>query len=445
MNHRSAQRVVELANVLRADVDGREQLAREGSDIGMVRLFISPDSAPDKRAIEARIRAQMAEQCGDADWSNEGSVKTLTLEHHMAASRRGFLPMFQVLDKVSGLSTGLRSGELAGLRLFTQCVMPLAEACATGSKFAALNLLRAVKSPLLKVSALAQAADPDDPLQPARKAVTELISLLENREITFLAILQCITDHDLFDIPSSLKPFVKRESVSEIDANNAKAEAPENQEDASPTSLEAWRAFLETPYRQIIPYAEYVADEGPYGTHQGVKGLEFDRVMVIIDDSEAKGFLFSYDKLFGTKPLTENDRRRELENEDTANDRTRRLLYVTCTRAKKNLALAVYTDQPYALARSVINQGWFRPEEIEVIDGNDESERRLAFYLREYISNQNSQSSPLINLIGILKNQKGFTEEKTRIFVDKIHSRHSQYKNCSREDICALLVEIHCE
>jgi DNA helicase-2/ATP-dependent DNA helicase PcrA len=90
--------------------------------------------------------------------------------------------------------------------------------------------------------------------------------------------------------------------------------------------------------------------------------------MVIIDDSEAKGFLFSYEKLFGTKPLTDNDRQRAAEGEDTANDRTRRLLYVTCTRARKSLALVAYVDQRKALAQSVLERGWFRADEVEMID-----------------------------------------------------------------------------
>lgn len=37
----------------------------------------------------------------------------------------------------------------------------------------------------------------------------------------------------------------------------------------------------------------------PIDTHQGVKGLEFPRVMVIMDDHEALGFPFKFDMLFG--------------------------------------------------------------------------------------------------------------------------------------------------
>lgn len=368
MNHRSVQRVVQLANSLRADADGREQFAREGSEVGNVRLFIGADSAPGKPALEANIRLRMAELCEDTDWAHETRVKTLTLEHHMAASRRGFLPMFQALDKSSGLSTGLRSGELAGLRIFTQCVMPLVKACAEEDKFTILNLLRSSKSPLLSVPFLEQTAK-EAPLETARNAVEALMKLLDgDPEVTFLAVLQCIADHGLFDIPMSLRPFIANDTHSKAGANDTVIEEDSDEDDEYSSGLEEWRAFLETPYRQIIPYAEYISDQGPYGTHQGVKGLQFDRVLVIIDDNEAKGFLFPYGKLFGTEALTDNDLQKAAEGEDTAMDRTRRLLYVTCTRARKSLALVIYTNQRERLAQSVIQRGWFRADEVEIMD-----------------------------------------------------------------------------
>jgi DNA helicase II / ATP-dependent DNA helicase PcrA len=37
------------------------------------------------------------------------------------------------------------------------------------------------------------------------------------------------------------------------------------------------------------------------------KGLEFDRVMVLMDDGETRGFLFGYDKLLGAKGPTAAD------------------------------------------------------------------------------------------------------------------------------------------
>lgn len=113
--------------------------------------------------------------------------------------------------------------------------------------------------------------------------------------------------------------------------------------------------------------AEYVSDSGPFGTHQGVKGLEFDRVLVILDDSDARGFLFSYDKLFEAKPLSDTDRKHLAEATEGGITRTRRLLYVTCTRAKHSLALVAYTEDPDALIAAAVRNQWFAREEIETL------------------------------------------------------------------------------
>ena len=369
MNHRSPQRVIALGNILRAPIDHQSQVARDDSDIGLVRLFVTSSSTPDKPAFERQVQDRMAEFCDDPDWRNQAGVKALTLEHHMAASRYGFLEMFQALDRDSRLSTGLRTGELAGLRLFTERVAPLVAAAQANNAFSVMAHLRAT-SPLLKRSTIAERSTVGDPLQPIRAGVDALLGLdTEGSDATFLTVLQCVAENSLFEIPAALQPFVALGPKSEpAETEPANEDAEPNEEEAvaeaSPESLEAWRAFLETPYNQTVPFAEYVSDRGPFGTHQGVKGLEFDRVLVILDDSDARGFLFSYDKLFEAKPLSETDRKHLAEGTEGGITRTRRLLYVTCTRAKKSLALIAYTDAPDVLIASAIRNGWFSQEEI---------------------------------------------------------------------------------
>lgn len=368
LNHRSPQRVIALGNVLRAPVDRQSQVARDDSEIGVVRLFVASSDIPDKPGFERRVRERMADLCSDSDWRNEASIKALTLEHHMAASRCGFLNMFQALDRDSRLSTGLRTGELAGLRLFTERVAPLIAAARSEDGFAVMAHLRAT-SPLLKRSAIAQTTTPDDPLLPIRSGVNALLALNpEHPSTTFLSVLECVAEHHLFEIPTALHPFVVDEpAMTETDqvTDDSGPNSEEESAEASPAGLEAWRAFLETPYNQTIPFEEYVSDRGPFGTHQGVKGLEFERVMVILDDSDARGFLFSYDKLFEAKPLSDTDRKHLANATDGGIARTRRLLYVTCTRAQKSLALVAYTKDPDALIAAALRNQWFTSGEIE--------------------------------------------------------------------------------
>lgn len=100
---------------------------------------------------------------------------------------------------------------------------------------------------------------------------------------------------------------------------------------------------------------------------RGVKGLEFPRVMLILDDEEARGFLFSYEKLLGTKDLTDRDRSNLAEGKDSSIERTRCLFYVTCSRTEESLAIVAYTKHPEKISNYAIGQGWFSEEEVVVI------------------------------------------------------------------------------
>lgn len=370
MNHRSPKRIIQLANKLRASVDGHEQVAPSNSSEGIVRLFLAPSTTPDKKNVEARIRRKMAEISKDEEWDPAvGRVKALTLEHHMAASRMGFFELFSTLDKDPKSSTGLRTGDLAGLRLFTELVAPIVNAPTRSDPFRIMSLLRNA-SPLLNKERIARASkNSADPLSELREAVRIVQSLdVESAATTFLDVLQAVSLTGLFEIPSILKPYVQNDAFTEIEQEDASQDDEETDDPEQPKltkQLESWRRFLETPYKQIQPYIEYVSGEGEFGTHQGVKGLEFDRVLVIMDDSASRGFQFSYGKLFGIESSSKRSVTNSDELADDTSAQTRRLMYVTCTRARKSLALVAYTNSPEKLRASVTADGWFAPEEIE--------------------------------------------------------------------------------
>ena len=86
--------------------------------------------------------------------------------------------------------------------------------------------------------------------------------------------------------------------------------------------------------------------------------------MVILDDNEARGFMFSYDKLFGVKAPTPTDKKNVEEGKETSIDRTRRLLYVTCSRAQSSLAIVIYTNEKDKIRGHLQNLKWFEGGEI---------------------------------------------------------------------------------
>lgn len=89
--------------------------------------------------------------------------------------------------------------------------------------------------------------------------------------------------------------------------------------------------------------------------------------MVVMDDSEAGGFLFSYDKLFGAKELSSSDKTNAEEGKETSIDRTLRLLYVTCSRAEESLALVLWASNPSAAAAAIKATGWFQADEVAML------------------------------------------------------------------------------
>jgi len=365
MNHRSNKRIIELVNNIRKDVDGQLQIARTEKDQGYVRLFIAQRKS-NKQNIERVAAEKMSKLAGDALWDlDTGDVMTLILEHHMAANRLGFLELFEPLYKIDKLKTGLLDGSLPGLNLFTKIILPLVQAYKKNDKF---SIARIVKkhSKLIEKQALMNSNEQSENLKKIDQSVDDLLTLWENNnDPKLIEILIKVKTSSLFLIPNTMNIILSR-TEEEKKIIETKADDEEADKDTDEI-IEAWDSALQTPFSQIEKYDHYFSEDSKFGTHQGVKGLQYSRVMVIIDDEEARGFMFSYDKLFGSKELSANDQKNIDEGKETGIDRTRRLFYVACSRAKESLAIVAYSDNPNLVKENAIKYGWFGKDEIELL------------------------------------------------------------------------------
>ncbi|MFA4957446.1 MAG: UvrD-helicase domain-containing protein [Candidatus Methanoperedens sp.] len=371
MNHRCPKRIITLINKIRSSVDKQEQLPRTDKEKGIVRFFIVPPILSDKIDIENEIAKKMVEITGDTLWSGSDSVvKTLTLEHHMAARRMGFIELFEPLAKADRLRTGLLDGTLPGIHFFTQLILPIIKAKQSSDEFAVARIVRQY-SPLFDREIFKNSPVQIDIIKQANDSVTSLFLLWSNNADPLLIdIIRNIAKTGLFSIPESLLPIASRTENEQLIANAFRT-AQEKDDEEKDDQIEAWDSALSNHFSQIEPYNDYVTDKAQFGTHQGVKGLEFPRVMVIIDDEEARGFLFSYEKLFGAKAPSDTDQKHIVEGKETSIDRTRRLLYVTCSRAKESLAIVAYSANPELIMNHVLKEGWFLKEEIEIFRNNE--------------------------------------------------------------------------
>ena len=356
MNHRSKSRIIELNNKIRKGIDGQQQLARVENSGGIIRFFIVPRTS-NKLTVENKIKERMTKLASDGKWNDESSVKTLTLEHHMAALRMGFGTFFNPLYQVDRLKQGLLEGNLSSVNFFIKTILPIHNANIAGNKFEISNIVKR-DSPLFDKKYIIEGADKKAILNKAKTSIDSLLKLWENdKQPNLMDILIEVSESGIFNIPSELNISIERR----------KSLGEEEEKDDDDETLSAWDVALDSNFNEIIKYNDYISDSSNFGTHQGVKGLEFDRVLVIIDDEESKGFMFSYDKMFGLKELTKGDNENIANGKETGIDRTSRLFYVACSRAKDSLAIVAYTDNPEQLKTNLLGLEWFSEDEIEVV------------------------------------------------------------------------------
>lgn len=105
-------------------------------------------------------------------------------------------------------------------------------------------------------------------------------------------------------------------------------------------------------YQELHNLYEYLEGKTPFSTQHKTKGSEFDDVFVILDNGRWNNY--NFERLF-----TGGDTKHEQQI-----NRTKKIFYVCCTRAKEQLA--VYYDRPSA---SVIAKAveWFGRENLEEI------------------------------------------------------------------------------
>ena len=359
MNHRSARRIVGLGNQIRSEDDGRNQYAKDGSAEGYVRYFLLPHHDLVKQDIEEKIRKVMAEMTGDLDWTDTKSEETaiLLLEHKMASRRLGFDELWERLSESPKIKDRISEGDNAELNFFSDIVFPLADASREKRRADLMSILRNNKSPLLESSILND--NKDDPLSPARAAEHAFRSAISNDDVSFREVLEVLSEQKLLRIPEKLQSFVSGSEYNEVE---------EESDEKDDSEIAAWAGALETDFFQIRNYKDYADGNSIFRTHQGVKGNEFERVMVVMDDDEAGGFLFSYEQYFGAKEISKASQKKQDAGEEIGLDRTRRLFYVTSTRAKSSLAHVIYTSDVAKVKKNLLAKKFAREDEVIELD-----------------------------------------------------------------------------
>ncbi|GLS41726.1 hypothetical protein GCM10010869_73230 [Mesorhizobium tianshanense] len=361
-NFRCPRLVLDVVNRIRAEGDGLEQtrgkmVEADGQLVsvpGSARIFVLPADGARSQRLQA-VRQWLSETNGDERWrddSLDGGVKVMVLVHRMAAQNMGFPDIYAALNDngSASLKDGLLDGSAWVLRPLLQYVLPIVRASHNGHTFAVMNLLRATAPALQADSIKPQTAR--QALDKLKADIDDLVALFERpNPPTTREVLTLILERDLYPIDERLKSRLVGLPLG-VDAGEGSGD------DA------AVAAFFSCPAPQMWAYENYVMRLSPFDTHQGVKGAEFSRVLVVLDDAEANYTLFSYGKYFGVTSLSATDTANIAEGKESILDRTRRLFYVCCSRAVGDLAVVLFVPEADVQQAATNAKEFFRAEDI---------------------------------------------------------------------------------
>ncbi len=373
-NFRSPTMVLKVANAIRRDGDDLVQVGgrkrKEGEEevpvVGTARLFVLPTDGHRDERLE-QVRAWVAKANDDEMWqlaTENDPVKMLVIVHRMAAKRLGFGDLYAALnDKApEAFKNGFLDATAWPLRPLISFLLPLAEAVRDGRNFETMQLLR-LHSPLLVRANLQglNVAERLSQLQTISNQIGEMMG--PESQATIRDVLMLAKEKRLVAFDPRLFAYLE-----EVALNKAEAEYNEDGdaegEDDPIKEITSIAAFLACPANQLRPYLTYVNEKSPFSTQQGVKGAEFDRVLVVLDDDEGTHVQFSYEKYFGLKQLSVRDKKTLEEGGETGVERTRRLFYVCCTRARQDLVVVLFVADPAAAVAHIQGLGLFPKEDI---------------------------------------------------------------------------------
>jgi DNA helicase-2/ATP-dependent DNA helicase PcrA len=240
-------------------------------------------------------------------WEPEGELKVLFLTHRLIARKAGYEALWTAYNERGGFARDrFQGGEDPIAAFFVNRIEPVIESWRQEKVGRTISLISDRPKPIAAQKEKAR----------VRAALDRLVALIDGGA-TVEAILKHIRAAELTPLLDDLE--------AGISGNAAPAEAgtPEAEHQAFMAKL------LAVPYAEISNYRAVLQNNLPYSTKHGVKGDEFQNVLVVLDDVGANWNQYSFSKLLAGTDTSEGRVKR-----------SRNLFYVCCSRAKDKLIVA---------------------------------------------------------------------------------------------------------
>ncbi|WP_433917488.1 UvrD-helicase domain-containing protein [Streptomyces canus] len=315
-NYRCSRPVVDVLNKMRPEL--RQQASGKQQE-GEVHLFLSTDVPPGPRRLDA-AQATLASR----GWSLESS-KYLLLTHRGIA---GNLEYASLLEQYRQLGSHGPDDLMARNEPYIQYLTQIEALCAAYQARDYVELTDLLGQGKRRITRHTD-----------KRIISEAIRELDTVRATGTIgdVLDLMAHSPLLTVPGRVKDRERRRTVADLD------ERHKRQADFS-------NNIRGVSYLEVISVTQFIDELTPFSTQHGVKGDEFENVVVVIDDSVWTMYNIG-------KMLAGTDKPERTE-------RSRNLFYVCCSRARRGLAVVFINDLPdgaEATARDWFASGTVHP------------------------------------------------------------------------------------
>lgn len=333
-NFRSASKIVDVLNNMRPELP---QIARENIELGCVSI-LHTNSWEGERQTGGHWKGDLLardshdalvltkNKLTEAGWNfSSNSSRILMLTHKVMASEQGYEGLVNAFTN----NDSLFNLENSHINYMVNTLLPALKSFEDG-QFGQMFLALGTNAPRIK-----KATD-----KTIWKENFDAISSLKDEG----------SIGDVMHLLKSMSPSILPDKISSLEEKLDSAIGDEISESRTLTELNNLRNIS---FRELIAFEKFIKSHTPFSTKHGVKGAEFDNVLVVL----GRGWnLYNWDQLFTwlntTCPL----------NKQEALERNRNLFYVACSRPKLNLTVLItqhLSSESLDLLRS-----WFGAETV---------------------------------------------------------------------------------
>jgi DNA helicase-2/ATP-dependent DNA helicase PcrA len=338
-NFRSVPKIVECLNRMRP---GLKQVPFSQSDEGSVRVFLTnlwsgprksgghwAGDLPDEKSDLAINRVQEILEADGWDLSAE-STKILMLTHRALATRQGY----QTIPHVFRFRDAYTNKEDPHIAFFADVLEP-GWVAYRDKRFG--EMFRIFGS---RVPPLSNVGD-----KHKWSSAMEKLSALRQTE-SVGAVLDHLLETGCPRLPESIERLERRRQQFNEESG------------PKPRSVEELEKLRAVPYSEIISLSRYLTQHSPFETKHGVKGAEFENVLVIAGRGWNRYNFGKFLEQVRDGANVRDEQRGFFED-------NRNLFYVVCSRPRKRLSI-LFTQELSQMALEVLEY-WFGVDALQEI------------------------------------------------------------------------------